>query len=83
MRIKFVIPGKTYKAILFDVDGKDSSIGMSCPPKAFLSQNVLDMVKTCITDNGKFEEPTLSLKQLCKKKNICLFHRNICTEFSL
>lgn len=44
--------GKTYKAILFDVDSKDPSVGMSCPPKAFLSKNVLDSVKTCIKDNG-------------------------------
>lgn len=44
--------GKNFKAILFDVDSKDSSLGMSCPPVQFLEPVVLEAVKSCIKDNG-------------------------------
>lgn len=50
----FLNPGKAYKAILFDVDSKDPSLGMSCPPIQFLDQGVLDAVKSCIRDNGNY-----------------------------
>lgn len=43
-------PGQSFKAILFDVDSKDPSVGMSCPPVQFLDQEVLDTVKSCIRD---------------------------------
>lgn len=49
---KAVKMGQSYKAVLFDVDSKDSTVGMSCPPVQFLSQEVLDAVKACIKDNG-------------------------------
>lgn len=49
---KAVKMGQSYKAVLFDVDSKDPSVGMSCPPVQFLSQEVLDAVKACIKDNG-------------------------------
>lgn len=45
--------GKSYKAILFDVDSKDTSLGMSCPPKMFLDKSVMDNVKKCIGEKGK------------------------------
>ena len=45
--------GKNFKAILFDVDSKDSSLGMSCPPVQFLEPVVLEAVKSCIKDNGE------------------------------
>lgn len=51
---KAVKMGQTYKAVLFDVDSKDPSVGMSCPPIQFLSQEVLYAVKACIKDNGIF-----------------------------
>lgn len=51
---KTVKMSKTFKAILFDVDSKDATVGMSCPPVQFLSQDVLDAVKLCIKDNGIF-----------------------------
>lgn len=44
--------GKVFKAILFDIDSKDSSIGMSFPPLEFLNQEVLESVKECIKDKG-------------------------------
>lgn len=50
---KAATSGKTYKAILFDVDSKDTSLGMSCPPKVFLEQSVMDDVKKCIGEKGR------------------------------
>lgn len=41
-------------AVLFDVDSKDHTIGMSCPPKAFLEKDVLDAVKILIGSKGIF-----------------------------
>jgi spermidine synthase len=41
-------------AILFDVDSKDSSIGMSCPPKQFLEESVLDSIVKVIGGSGFF-----------------------------
>lgn len=49
------LPGQSFKSILFDVDSKDSTVGMSCPPVQFLEQEVLDTVKSCIRDNGNNE----------------------------
>lgn len=46
--------GKTYKTVLFDVDSKDSTIGMSCPPPAFVTTGMLEVVKKCIVANGMF-----------------------------
>lgn len=43
---------KSYSAVLFDVDSKDTSLGMSCPPKVFLEKSVIDNVKKCIGDKG-------------------------------
>lgn len=51
---KTVKLSKTFKAVLFDVDSKDATVGMSCPPIQFLSQEALDAVKSCIKDNGIF-----------------------------
>lgn len=47
-------PGEKYDAVLFDVDSKDTTIGMSCPPKEFLEQNVLKHVKKLLHENGLF-----------------------------
>ncbi|XP_031632112.1 eEF1A lysine and N-terminal methyltransferase homolog [Contarinia nasturtii] len=46
--------GQSFKAILFDVDSKDPTVGMSCPPTQFLEQEVLDAVKSLIRDTGIF-----------------------------
>ncbi|XP_037038786.1 eEF1A lysine and N-terminal methyltransferase homolog [Bradysia coprophila] len=46
--------GQSYKAILFDVDSKDTSLGMSCPPRVFLDKSVMDNVKKCIGEKGIF-----------------------------
>ncbi|KAI4498610.1 hypothetical protein M0802_006316 [Mischocyttarus mexicanus] len=46
--------GKKYSAILFDVDNKDTTVGMSCPPKQFLEMDLLKMVHSCLAENGLF-----------------------------
>ncbi|XP_054742022.1 eEF1A lysine and N-terminal methyltransferase homolog [Anastrepha obliqua] len=43
-----------FNAVLFDVDSKDLSLGMSCPPKSFLEPAVLDNIKYIIGDKGLF-----------------------------
>ncbi|KAF5294177.1 hypothetical protein FQR65_LT10888 [Abscondita terminalis] len=43
---------KRYDAILFDVDSKDPSIGMSCPPREFVTPAVLEDVIKCLSNKG-------------------------------
>lgn len=49
---KAVKNGNGFKAVLLDVDSKDPTLGMSCPPVQFLEQEVLDTIKACIRENG-------------------------------
>lgn len=57
-----------YKAILFDVDSKDTTVGMSCPPKQFLEMSVLKAVATCLAENGLFILNLVSRDQSLKQK---------------
>lgn len=57
----FILSGQSFKAILFDVDSKDATVGMSCPPIEFLDAEVLEIVKASIRDNGNYYI-TFSLK---------------------
>ena len=41
-----------YDAIVIDVDTKDSSLGMSCPPAAFLAPDYLRCLRASLDDNG-------------------------------
>lgn len=50
----FCVIGRTFDAILFDVDSKDLKMGMSCPPPAFMTSDVLANVKTLIGNQGLF-----------------------------
>ncbi|XP_053460783.1 eEF1A lysine and N-terminal methyltransferase isoform X2 [Nycticebus coucang] len=43
-----------YDVIMFDVDSKDPTLGMSCPPPAFLEQPFLQKVKSILTPEGIF-----------------------------
>ncbi|KAF0876922.1 MET13 protein, partial [Crocuta crocuta] len=43
-----------YNVIMFDVDSKDPTLGMSCPPPAFVEQNFLQKVKSILTPEGVF-----------------------------
>lgn len=49
-----LISGEKYDAVLFDVDSKDTSLGMSCPPKEFLEINTLKNVRNLLHQNGLF-----------------------------
>lgn len=43
-----------FQSILFDVDSKDKSLGISCPPKEFLENEVLTAVKALLPQHGVF-----------------------------
>ncbi|XP_029888639.2 eEF1A lysine and N-terminal methyltransferase isoform X1 [Aquila chrysaetos chrysaetos] len=43
-----------YDAIMFDVDSKDLTVGMSCPPPAFVEKPFLQKVKTTLKPEGVF-----------------------------
>uniref|UniRef100_A0A8C0C303 eEF1A lysine and N-terminal methyltransferase n=1 Tax=Balaenoptera musculus TaxID=9771 RepID=A0A8C0C303_BALMU len=43
-----------YDVIMFDVDSKDPTLGMSCPPPAFVAQPFLQKVKSILTPEGVF-----------------------------
>ncbi|XP_058120843.1 eEF1A lysine and N-terminal methyltransferase homolog [Anopheles ziemanni] len=46
--------GAHYSAVLFDVDSKDPTVGMSCPPAIFVERNVLAHVRQLVGDEGLF-----------------------------
>lgn len=46
--------GIKYDAVLFDVDNKDTGMGMSCPPKDFLSEQTLANVVNNLKPKGLF-----------------------------
>lgn len=56
---------KKFDAILFDVDSKDPSLGMCCPPQEFLDTSVLSNVSKCLNDDGIF-----ILNFVCRDKNL-------------
>ncbi|XP_038572344.1 eEF1A lysine and N-terminal methyltransferase [Micropterus salmoides] len=45
---------RLFDAIMFDVDNKDSTVGMSCPPAAFVETSVLQKVFSLLTPRGVF-----------------------------
>ncbi|XP_076661380.1 eEF1A lysine and N-terminal methyltransferase homolog isoform X1 [Halictus rubicundus] len=62
------VAGKKYKAVLFDVDSKDTTVGMSCPPKQFLEMPIIKSVSECLTNDGIFILNLVSRDQNMKKK---------------
>ena len=43
-----------YDLVMFDVDSKDLSIGMSCPPRDFVERSFLSLVREkCLQPRGK------------------------------
>ncbi|KAL1022484.1 hypothetical protein UPYG_G00028340 [Umbra pygmaea] len=46
--------GNQYDVIMFDVDSKDASLGMSCPPPAFVETSFLQKVGKMLTPRGMF-----------------------------
>ncbi|TNN41699.1 Methyltransferase-like protein 13 [Liparis tanakae] len=45
---------RLFDAVMFDVDNKDTSLGMSCPPAAFVETSVLQKVCRLLTPRGVF-----------------------------
>ncbi|XP_068150384.1 LOW QUALITY PROTEIN: eEF1A lysine and N-terminal methyltransferase homolog [Drosophila tropicalis] len=43
-----------FNAVLFDVDSKDLSLGMSCPPESFIAPVILQHIKEIIGPKGLF-----------------------------
>lgn len=43
-----------FHSIIFDVDSKDPSMGMSCPPKEFLEKDILKAVESSLAPDGIF-----------------------------
>ncbi|KAK2586784.1 hypothetical protein KPH14_011810 [Odynerus spinipes] len=74
--------GKKYSAILFDVDSKDTTVGMSCPPKQFLDIDLLKRIASCLTENGLFILNLVSrdstLKQKAKNDLKSIFVSMVC-----
>lgn len=56
LKIKYVfsfsLGGHLFDAIMFDVDNKDSTLGMSCPPAAFVETPILQKVRNLLTPRG-------------------------------
>ncbi len=50
--IIFSVGGRLFDAIMFDVDSKDSTVGMSCPPAAFIETVFLQKVSRLLTPRG-------------------------------
>ncbi|KAJ8376359.1 hypothetical protein SKAU_G00069390 [Synaphobranchus kaupii] len=46
--------GHVYDVIMFDVDSKDATVGMSCPPPAFVETHFLQKVHNLLTPRGVF-----------------------------
>ncbi|XP_028301270.1 eEF1A lysine and N-terminal methyltransferase isoform X2 [Gouania willdenowi] len=46
--------GSSFDVIMFDVDNKDTTLGMSCPPAAFVETPILQKVSSLLTPRGVF-----------------------------
>lgn len=64
--------------IMLDVDSKDPSVGMSCPPQAFVEEEFLLNIKKLLDNNGMYRITLLQKsdykffrKQMCKLLNVC------------
>lgn len=53
----FHFPEKQYHLIILDVDSKDLSVGMSCPPKAFIEREFLREIDALIHAKGLLPFP--------------------------
>ena len=46
------LPTGCYDVIILDVDSKDTSVGMSSPPAAFVEKDFLNNSKELLTEHG-------------------------------
>ncbi|XP_033119129.1 eEF1A lysine and N-terminal methyltransferase-like [Anneissia japonica] len=79
--IKFIedrsdMGGNLYDVICFDVDSKDTGVGMTCPPKEFLEKTLLLKVQSLLKPKGLFalvfgcREDNLKASSLVKIKEV-------------
>ncbi|ALC40309.1 CG2614 [Drosophila busckii] len=54
-----------FDAVMFDVDSKDYTLGMSCPPQSFLEHKILQHIKQIIGASGLF-----MLNLVCRDENL-------------
>ncbi|NP_001084718.1 eEF1A lysine and N-terminal methyltransferase [Xenopus laevis] len=64
-----------YDVIMFDVDSKDPSVGMSCPPPAFVEKMFLQNVHNILNANGVF-----ILNLVCRDTDLRLKVLNVLHE---
>lgn len=66
-----------FDAVLFDVDNKDNTVGMSCPPVSFVEVSVLQKVCSLLTPRGVFILNLVCRDTLLKKSLLerlrCIF----------
>uniref|UniRef100_A0A8D9EM28 Methyltransferase-like protein 13 n=2 Tax=Cacopsylla melanoneura TaxID=428564 RepID=A0A8D9EM28_9HEMI len=59
-------PRTKYDMILFDVDNKDTSLGLSCPPKRFLEDDILDAVLKLVSE----EQSLFMVNLVCRATDL-------------
>lgn len=71
-----------FDAILFDVDSKDSSLGISCPPKQFIEEETLRNVQECLEKQGVFVLNLVCRDEVLKGTIIATLSRMFATAVS-
>lgn len=59
--------GRLFDAIMFDVDNKDNTVGMNCPPASFVELSILQKVSSLLTPRGVFILNLVCRDSLLKK----------------
>ncbi|XP_072276042.1 eEF1A lysine and N-terminal methyltransferase [Pyxicephalus adspersus] len=63
-----------YDVIMFDVDSKDTSLGMSCPPPAFVEKNFLQNVHKILKNDGLFILNLVCRDIVLRRKVLSVIH---------
>ncbi|XP_068095998.1 eEF1A lysine and N-terminal methyltransferase [Hyperolius riggenbachi] len=63
-----------YDVVMFDVDSKDTSLGMSCPPPAFVEKKLLQNVHKILKDDGVFILNLVCRDSVLKEKVMSVIH---------
>lgn len=61
----FSVGVRLFDVIMFDVDNKDSTVGMSCPPAAFVETVFLQKVSSLLTPRGTECLQNISFVSVC------------------
>jgi len=65
-------PAKRHHIIIIDVDSKDVTVGMSCPPQEFVSVDFLQTIKSLLTSPRPDEEQgVLMLNLVSRSQSVC------------